>query len=103
MSSWTSGEPKVVPFTLQRLVESGWILASSIGLGLGVMPLHHMECIACNCNATSLLPNLQGGAWSTWRTTVSQLNRGSIPLRGEVTASPGGATWCYVAPTIWGS
>ena len=62
-TSGTTAVPKLVPFTLRRLCDSGGALATSMNLsradmGLGCMPLHHVGGIACNLFA----PLVSGGS-----------------------------------------
>ena len=90
-TSGTLGEPKAVPFTLWRMVKSSRLLASSMWLGLGIMPLHHVWGIACNLFA----PLVSGGAWSAWRRTASWPGCSSMPSRGGASVRLGGrdAIW----------
>jgi acyl-CoA synthetase (AMP-forming)/AMP-acid ligase II len=95
-TSGTTSLPKLVTFSVERLLESGKALRDSMHLsasdvGLNTMPMHHVGGIACNMMA----PLVSTGrmVYSTWtmaeewyRTIESK----SLPI-----------TWCYAAPVMW--
>ena len=87
--SGTLGEPKAVLFTLLMPVESGQLLASSIGLGIGVMPLRHVWCITCNYNLFAPLVS-RGGLVHLEDNGFFRPGCGLIPSRGGATVRPGG-------------
>lgn len=95
-TSGTTSEPKSVPFTLQRLIESGRALADSMQLngsdvGLNVMPLHHVGGIACNVMAPLLSSSsMIYVTWldaSNWYASIENVELA--------------ITWCYAAPAMW--
>ena len=95
-TSGTTSEPKLVPFSMRRLVESGRALADSMQLsaedvGLNTMPLHHVGGIACNVMAPLVASSrMMYAAWSdasAWYVSIE----GKEPV----------VTWCYAAPAIW--
>ena len=95
-TSGTTSEPKLVPFSLQRLMDSGRALAESIQLnaddvGLNTMPLHHVGGIACNLIAPIVAGSrMVYAAWSdasAWYAFIEDTEPA--------------VTWCYAAPAIW--
>ena len=95
-TSGTTSEPKLVPFSLRRLVASGQALAESMQLstedvGLNVMPLHHVGGIACNLMAPLVAGSrMVYAAWSEPSAWYAFVERRKWAV-----------TWCYAAPAIW--
>ena len=95
-TSGTTGEPKSVGFTLSRLMRSGADIAASMSLspadiGLSMLPLHHVGGIACN-----LIAPLLAASGMTHRSAFDP------KTFFDTLAGPQGATWCYLAPAMWG-
>ena len=102
-TSGTTGEAKIVSFTLRRLLAAGAQLAISMGLstadvGINIgMPLHHVGGIACNLMA----PLISRGRMifrsmfsaSEWLESIHS------PLLLE--AAQPTVTWCYAVPAMW--
>ena len=94
-TSGTSGEPKIISFTLSRIMRAGAVIAHSLrlspaDLGISMLPLHHIGGISCNLIA----PLLAG--------TPMRFHKSFDP-KGFFDAVEGkeGATWCYLVPTMW--
>ena len=95
-TSGTTSEPKLVPFSLRRLMESGRALADSMHLsaeevGLNTMPLHHIGGIACNLMAPLVASSRM--VYSVWSDASAWY--------ALVEDTEPAVTWCYAAPAIW--
>ena len=95
-TSGTTSEPKLVPATQRRLIESGCGLARSMQLaaadvGLNMMPLHHIGGIACNLMA----PVFAGSRiiYTTWS--------GAADWYAHIALLEPAVTWCYQVPSMW--
>lgn len=94
-TSGTTGEPKIVHFTLSRLVLGGALISQSIqlspaDLGISMLPLHHVGGISCNLIA----PIFTG-------TPMRFLKAFDPKAFFDGLAGPEGATWCYLVSTMW--
>jgi len=94
-TSGTTGEAKVVGFTLSRLLRAGSEISRSLALksndlGIAMLPLNHVGGITCNLIA----PMLTGSAMKFCRAFDPK-------VFFNATAGAQGATWCYLVPTLW--
>lgn len=97
-TSGTTSQPKLVPFTLRRLLASGSALAQSMQLGaddvgLNMMPLHHVGGIACNLLAPLVAQSRM--VFTAWSDAAAWFRH------VEAAESGCAVTWCYAAPTMW--
>ncbi len=94
-TSGTTGNPKMVSYTLARLILSGSGIARSIKLspddiGISMLPLRHVGGITCN-----LIAPLLSGASMVFC-------KGLDPKTFFAALSgPQGASWCYLVPAHW--
>ena len=107
-TSGTSSKPKMVPFTLRRLLAGGRALAESMHLngadrGVNAMPLHHVGGISCNLIATLVSGGVMdfGTAFDPAEWTA----RCCIGVNSPITRYPAAelplASWCYMVPSMW--
>ena len=94
-TSGTTGESKIISFTLSRLVLGGAVINESLrlspaDLGISMLPLHHVGGISCNLIA----PMIAGTPMRYLRTFDPKAFFDSL-------AGPEGATWCYLVSTMW--
>ena len=94
-TSGTTGEPKQVPFSLSRVMRSGWMIANSLNLtredsGVSMLPLRHVGGITCNLIA----PLLSG---SSMRFLSGFDQRAFF----KALKSDPGASWVYLVPAMW--
>lgn len=94
-TSGTTGAPKVVSFTLSRLLLAGAGISQSLQLtqrdiGISMLPLHHIGGISCNLIAPMLVsaPMHFHKAFDP-RTFFEFLNESN------------NASWCYLVSTMW--
>lgn len=94
-TSGTTGEPKIVSYTLARLMRAGAGISQSLQmspaeLGISMLPLHHVGGITCN-----LIAPLLAGA-------PMQFHKVFDPKAFfDALAGKQGATWCYLVSTMW--
>ena len=93
-TSGTTGESRLVSFTLRRLIMSGRAIATMLNLrsddtGLNMLPLHHIGGIACQLVAPLTV----------------QSSMCFLPALDPVcfinAATCGVVSWCYAVPAMW--
>ncbi|MFT6736378.1 MAG: acyl-CoA synthetase (AMP-forming)/AMP-acid ligase II/acyl carrier protein [Kangiellaceae bacterium] len=94
-TSGSTGEPKIVSFTLARLMSAGAIISHSLKLcngdvGISMLPLHHVGGIACNL----ISPLLAAAPMRFYKAFDPRAFFDAL-------AGKNGATWCYLVPTMW--
>ncbi|MGR3512707.1 MAG: AMP-binding protein [Paracoccaceae bacterium] len=94
-TSGSTGAPKSVVYSLDRLMRAGASIARSLALtpsdhGLSMLPLHHVGGISCNLVAPALV-----GAPMTFCTAFDP------KTFFQNLSGPDGASWCYMVPALW--
>ena len=102
-TSGTTGNPKGVPFSLERLLASGRALADSmdlgtadVGLNMG-MPLHHVGGIACNLIA----PLVSRGRCRFDAAFSAEGWLDAVAAKPQADARAPTVTWCYQVAAMW--